>query len=77
MPSTAIGKIDYDQATRRLYIDFVANGRRYVYLDVPPDLFEAFRLSFSKGTFFNARIRPDHDCELIYDPNWGKSRKAG
>jgi hypothetical protein len=34
-------------------------GRRYVYEDVPPDVFEAFRGAFSKGTFFNREIR---DC---------------
>ena len=32
-------------------------GRRYIYDDVPPDVFDAFRVAFSKGTFFNHEIR--------------------
>jgi len=34
-------------------------GRRYVYDDVPPEVYEAFRTAFSKGAFFNREIR-DH-----------------
>ena len=77
MPSTAIGKIGYDPAARQLFVDFVTNGRRYVYLDVPPETASAFRTAFSKGAFFNTEIRDRYECELLYDPNWGKSRKAG
>jgi len=47
MPSTAIGGIDYDNATRELSVSFVTNGRRHVYFDVPWD--EAFRRAFPKG----------------------------
>ena len=32
-------------------------GRRYIYDDVPQDVFEAFKAAFSKGTFFNQEIR--------------------
>lgn len=77
MPSTAIGKIEYDGAARKLSIDFVTNGRRYVYFDVPAEVHDAFRRAVSKGTFFNTTIKPNYDCELIYDPNWGTSLKAG
>ena len=57
MPSTAIGKIHYDPETRCLWVSFVTNGRRYAYFDVPPDVHDAFRQAFSKGTFFNRHIR--------------------
>jgi len=77
MPSTAIGKIAYDPETRDLFVDFATNGRRYVYIDVPPDIARDFRASLSKGTFFNTLIRPAYECELLYDPNWGTSLKAG
>ena len=77
MPSIAIGKILYDPAARQLFVDFVSNGRRYVYLDVPPETASAFRSSFGKSTFFKENIRDRFDCELLYDPNWGKSKLAG
>ena len=35
------------------------SGRRYVYEEVPQDVFDAFRTASSKGVFFNRRIR-DH-----------------
>ncbi len=68
MPSTAIGRIEYDEGTRQLFVDFVTNGRRYVYFDVPPDEVEAFRHAFSKGTYFNAHIRDQYRHELVFDP---------
>jgi hypothetical protein len=56
MPSTVIRSFSYDPDARRLRVTFV-NGRRYSYRDVPADVAEEMRLSFSKGTFFNRRIR--------------------
>jgi len=58
MPSTVIRRFDYHPETRELEVLFVT-GRRYIYADVPPDEIEAFRSAFSKGRYFNARIR-DH-----------------
>jgi hypothetical protein len=58
MPSTAIRHFRYDAARRQLHVTFVT-GRRYIYDDVPQDVFEAFKASFSKGIFFNQEIR-DH-----------------
>ena len=76
MPSTAIGKIDYDLDKQLLFIDFVTNGRRYAYLGVKPETYAAFRNAFAKGTYFNDHIRDRFECELVYDPNWGKARLA-
>jgi hypothetical protein len=56
MPSTAIRYFRYDAARRELQVTFVT-GRRYVYDDVPQDVSEAFKAAFSKGTFFNQKIR--------------------
>jgi hypothetical protein len=56
MPSTAIRSFRYDPATRQLHVTFVT-GRRYIYDNVPPDVFDAFKAAFSKGTFFNHEIR--------------------
>jgi KTSC domain len=56
MPSTAIRFFRYDSAKRELQVTFVTR-RRYIYDDVPPDVFDAFRAAFSKGAFFNHEIR--------------------
>jgi hypothetical protein len=56
MPSTAIRNFFYDPAERQLWVTFVTS-RRYVYNDVPPDVFDGFSAAFSKGTFFNHEIR--------------------
>jgi KTSC domain len=56
MPSTAIRNLFYVPAKRELWVTFVS-GRRYVYTDVPPDVFDAFKVAPSRGTFFNHEIR--------------------
>ena len=56
MPSTVIRWFRYDPAARTLDVGFVT-GRRYRYREVPPDVADAFKGAFSKGRFFNARIR--------------------
>ena len=58
MPSSVIRSFAYDEDRRRLDVEFVS-GRCYAYHDVPPRLVEAMRAAFSKGSFFNRRIR-DH-----------------
>jgi hypothetical protein len=56
MPSTVIRRFDYSPDSRQLTVEFVT-GRRYVYSGVPSDDAEAMRQAFSKGIFFNTRIR--------------------
>jgi hypothetical protein len=56
MPSTVVRTFRYDPETRALEITFVS-GRRYAYHDVPEDLAREMALAFSKGAFFNRRIR--------------------
>ncbi len=56
MPSTVIRRFDYDAANTALTVEFVT-GRRYRYADVPEDVAQAMREAFSKGSFFNHRIR--------------------
>jgi hypothetical protein len=56
MPSTAIRTLFYDPAKRELWVMFVT-GRRYVYTDVPSDVFDAFNTAPSRGAFFNREIR--------------------
>jgi hypothetical protein len=56
MPSTAIRNLLYVPAKRELWVTFVS-GRRYVYAEVPPEAFDAFKAAPSRGAFFNQEIR--------------------
>ena len=56
MPSTVIRRFDYRPEARELEILFTT-GRRYVYLDVPPETHTEFCAAFSKGVYFNRHIR--------------------
>jgi len=61
MPSNVISRFTYDPKSRSLDVEFVS-GRRYRYAEVPAKVAEAFRAAFSKGRFFNARIRDAYPC---------------
>jgi len=56
MPSSVIGSFDYDPAQAKLTIVFTT-GRVYEYYAVPAQVAADFRNAFSKGTYFNTRIR--------------------
>jgi hypothetical protein len=56
VPSSVIRSFSYSAKNSELSITFVS-GRRYVYTDVPQDVFDAFKAATSKGTFFNDEIR--------------------
>jgi hypothetical protein len=56
MPSSVIAKFDYDAAHARLTVTFVT-GRIYQYFAVPAAVAAEFGNAFSKGTFFNTKIR--------------------
>ncbi len=64
MPSTAIRSLFYDPARSELWVTFVT-GRRYVYADVPSDVFEAFRTAESRGAFFNHEIRDRYEYREV------------
>jgi hypothetical protein len=50
-----------------LQVTFVT-GRRYVYEGVPPEVFEAFKAAFSKGSFFNREIRDRYQYrEIVHE----------
>jgi hypothetical protein len=64
MPSTVIAGFSYDAAAEALTVTFTT-GRVYRYRDVPPDVAAAFRLAFSKGRFFNLRIRDRYSFDEV------------
>ncbi|WP_353646517.1 KTSC domain-containing protein [Mesorhizobium sp. WSM2239] len=55
MPSTSIRKAEYDPVTRTLAVWFVASGKRYYYVNVPPEIYTAFRQSFARGKYSTRR----------------------
>jgi hypothetical protein len=59
MPSTVIRSFVYHPERRALDVAFVS-GRHYRYADVPEAVAQAFGEAFSKGRFFNARIRDEY-----------------
>ena len=56
MPSSVIKDFKYEAEHARLTVTFTT-GRVYAYYAVPAAMHGAFRLAFSKGTFFNTKIR--------------------
>jgi hypothetical protein len=59
MPSTVIRSYRYDPARCQLAVVF-QSGRRYVYEDVPNEVFESMKRAFSKGEFFNNHVRDQY-----------------
>ena len=55
--STAIERAGYDPRRRELHVVF-DGGRRYAYLGVPPETFEALRAAESAGAFVNREVKP-------------------
>jgi hypothetical protein len=54
--SSAVARVDYDDATATLYVTFRDSGS-YAYRGVPRHVFDAFLASRSKGRFFARWIR--------------------
>jgi len=70
MPSTVIRRFSYRPEARALDVEFVS-GRRYRYYGVPEGIASRFRSAFSKGRFFNARIRDDYPFEEMSEDEAG------
>jgi hypothetical protein len=62
MPSTVIRTYNYDAASCQLVVVF-QSGRRYVYEEVPSEVYESMKRAFSKGEFFNSHIRDNYRFE--------------
>lgn len=54
--SSNVAEIGYDGESQRMHVRF-HSGKKYEYLDVPPELFEEFANAESFGSFFAKRIR--------------------
>lgn len=67
MPSTVIRRFHYRPEESELDVIFTT-GRRYIYYGVGQDEANAFRAAFSKGRYFNRRIRDNYEySEVVED----------
>jgi hypothetical protein len=64
MPSSVILSFAYDHERAALCVTFV-NGRRYRYFLVPACVASGLGEAFSKGRYFNARIRDRFPCKEL------------
>ena len=60
--SSAIERVAYNRATRELSVWFAGARRRYIYADVPPDVYEALCEARSAGRFVNAEVKGRFAC---------------
>lgn len=66
--SSAIERVAYNPVTRELSIWF-SGARRYIYSDVPSDLYEALCEAGSAGGFVNDRVKGRYACRCD-PPRW-------
>lgn len=59
--SSAIERVAYNRETRDLSVWFGGN-RRYIYADVPPDIYGSLCTAPSAGRFVNAAIKGRYKC---------------
>jgi len=64
MPSTVIRSFSYDPANAELLIVF-QSGRKYVYCDVPEEIYTTMKAAFAKGEFFNRHVRDHYSFRRI------------
>ena len=74
MPSTAIRSIFHVPATRELWVTFTT-GRRYVYADVPQDVFDRFKTAPSRGAFFNREVRDRFEFREVTRERSGRTAR--
>lgn len=55
--SSAILRVSYNEAVRRLYVTFRETGKTYAYDGVPKSAYEDLLVSESAGAYFNAFIK--------------------
>jgi hypothetical protein len=75
MPSSVIRSFDYDDARNELTVA-LTTGRVYVYSLVPPAVVAEFKSAFSKGRFFNEKIRGTYPYRDVTDGAGQPLRRA-
>lgn len=60
--SSSVKTIGYDEKTQTLHVDFHKSGM-YIYHNVPPETYDSFMKSESKGQFLHQNIKGQHQHE--------------
>lgn len=63
--SSAVSYVRYDRKHQRLYVTFRDSGEMYVYVEVPPDQYEALLRAESKGRFMNDKIKDRYKFQRL------------
>jgi len=66
MPSTVIRSYKYLPEKDVLIVTFIS-GITYQYFHVPKTIYDEFKQAFSKGTYFNKYIKPNHPFKKLED----------
>ena len=66
MPSSVIAALKYDTGSSTLRVIYVS-GAVYDYKNVPEEIYNRMKASFSKGAFLNQNIKGKYDYEKITD----------
>jgi aspartokinase-like uncharacterized kinase len=62
--SSNIRKTEFDTESKELIVEF-NNGLRYLYENVPHQLYTQFRMSESQGKFFNSKIAKSYQYKRL------------
>ena len=57
LDSTLIDSATYDAEKQELTLTFATNGKSYVYIDVPPEKWQALQAAKSAGKYFHANLK--------------------
>ena len=60
--SSAIRSVDYDAASRRMWITFTSGPTAYSYCGVPESVYRGLMNAGSKGRYFDDYIRDRYAC---------------
>ncbi|MBP0495594.1 KTSC domain-containing protein [Roseomonas indoligenes] len=58
--SSAISRIEYDAATRRLDVWFTSGGDAYSHYRVPEAVYRAFLAAAPKGSYYADHVKPHY-----------------
>ena len=75
MPSTVISDFSYDPATSILRVVF-QSGNIYDYANVPQEVYNEMKSSFSKGSFLNQHVKGNYSCTKVKSGASPKSHKS-
>jgi len=64
MPSSVVARFSYNSTKSTLKVIYTS-GAVYEYEDVPEDVYNAMRVSFSKGTFLNTEIKGKYNYKKL------------